>query len=138
MNSANLATLARVDDGGVPARRAMVRWAWRLFKREWRQQLLILALIAVAVTATIIGATVATDTPPPANSGFGTAHYRAVMPGSDPRLQSEVASLSKEFGPVDVIENETLSIPGSTSTYQLRSQSPKGPFGQPMLTLISG
>ena len=26
--------------GGVPARRAMLRWSWRLFKREWRQQLL--------------------------------------------------------------------------------------------------
>ena len=32
-------------DGGLVARRAVSRWAWRLFKREWRQQLLILALI---------------------------------------------------------------------------------------------
>ncbi len=138
MNSANLATLVRDDDGGVPARHAMIRWAWRLFKREWHQHLLILALIAVAVAATIIGATVATDTPPPPNTGFGTAHYRAVLPGSDPRLQKEIASLSEAFGPVDVIENEILPIPGSTSTYNLRSQSPKGPFGRPMLTLISG
>ncbi len=116
----------------------MIRWAWRLFKREWRQQILILALIAVAVAATIIGAAVAVNTPPPSNSGFGTAHYRAFLPGSDPRLQSEVSFLSKAFGPAEVIENQTVSIPGSTTTYELRSQSPKGPFGKPMLTLISG
>jgi len=35
--------------GGVPARRAMLRWAWRLFRREWRQQLMILLLVSVAV-----------------------------------------------------------------------------------------
>jgi putative ABC transport system permease protein len=31
--------------GGMPARRAVVRWAWRLFRREWRQQSLVLALL---------------------------------------------------------------------------------------------
>ena len=64
---------ARPADGGVPARRAVVRWAWRLFRREWRQQFLILALITVAVAATIVGSAVATNNPPPKNSGFGTA-----------------------------------------------------------------
>ena len=59
--------------GGVPARRAMIRWAWRLFKREWRQQLLILLLVVVAVAAVVVGAAVAVNTPPPANAGFGTA-----------------------------------------------------------------
>src|SRR5271155_4721114 len=40
---------ALARNGGVPARRAVVRWAWRLLRHEWRQQLLILALITVAV-----------------------------------------------------------------------------------------
>src|ERR1700729_4163072 len=60
--------------GGIPARRAMVRWAWRLFRREWRQQLLILLLIVVAVAAVVVGAAVAVNTPPPPDAGFGTAH----------------------------------------------------------------
>ena len=67
--------------GGVPARRAMVRWAWRLFRREWRQQLLIVTLITVAVAATIIGAAVAVNTPPPKNAGFGTANHMITIPG---------------------------------------------------------
>jgi putative ABC transport system permease protein len=37
----------------VSARRAVIRWAVRLLRREWRQQLLILALITVAVAATV-------------------------------------------------------------------------------------
>ena len=61
MSTAVLAPLAdtRPADGGAPARRAVVRWAWRLFRREWRQQFLILALIVVAVAATIVGSAVA-------------------------------------------------------------------------------
>ena len=34
---------AGTASGGMPARRAVIRWAWRLFRREWRQQLLVLA-----------------------------------------------------------------------------------------------
>jgi putative ABC transport system permease protein len=116
----------------------MVRWAWRLFRREWRQQLLILALIIVAVAATVVGSAVATDTPPPANSGFGTADHLAAYSGSDPHLTADIQGLQQRFGNVDVIENQTLSIPGSVSTYQLRSQSPHGPYGQSMLSLVSG
>jgi putative ABC transport system permease protein len=126
------------DNGGVPARRAVMRWAWRLFRREWRQQLLVLALITVAVGAVLLGAAIATTTPPPANSGFGTAQDLATFSGPDPQLASQIAALQRRFGPVDVIENEAFAIPGSISSYDLRAQNPDGPFGQPMLSLLSG
>ena len=125
-------------NGGLPARRAVIRWAWRLFRREWRQQLLVLALIVVAVAATLLGAAVATDTPPPAHAGFGTAQDLATLQGPGPRLASQIAALQHRFGRVDVIENQTIAIPGSISTYDLRAQNPRGPFGQPLLTLLSG
>ena len=130
--------LTRLGDGGAPARRAMVRWAWRLFRREWRQQMLILALIIVAVAATVVGASVSTNTPPPANAGFGTAQEVATFQGSDPHLATQVAALEYRLGRTDVIENETLAIPGSIGTYQLRAQNPAGPYGQPMLSLVDG
>ena len=41
--------------GGGPARRAIFRWSWRLFRREWRQQVLVLALIVFSVAATTVG-----------------------------------------------------------------------------------
>jgi putative ABC transport system permease protein len=129
---------AGTGNGGVPARRAVTRWAWRLFRREWRQQLLVLGLITLAVAATIIGAAVATNTPPNANAAFGTAQNMATFQGPDPHLASQIAALQQRFGRVDVIENQTFAIPGSINTYQVRAQSPHGPFGQPMLSLVSG
>ncbi len=122
----------------APARRAVSRWAWRLFRREWRQQSLVLALVTVAVATTILGSAVATNTPPPANSGFGTAHDAAAFSGAGPHLSAQIASLHRRFGRVDVIADETLPIPGSVDTFALRAQDPHGAFGQPMLDLLSG
>ncbi|HEX3947303.1 MAG TPA: hypothetical protein VHW47_06335, partial [Acidimicrobiales bacterium] len=121
--------------GGMPARRAVVRWAWRLFRREWRQQLLILALVAVAVAATVVGAAAATNAQAPADLGFGTAQEMATLPSASPQV---VAGIRHRFGPVDVIENQAVAVPGSTETYQLRAQNPEGPYGGPLLQLLSG
>jgi putative ABC transport system permease protein len=129
--------------GGVPARRAMVRWAWRLFKREWRQQLLILLLVIVAVGAVVVGSAVATNTPAPADAGYGTAHDLATFTSSGKHSDlhaapAQIAALEHRFGTVQVIEDETFPVPGSTQTYDLRSQDPHGPYGGPMLRLLSG
>jgi putative ABC transport system permease protein len=130
--------VAGSGNGGVPARRAVIRWAWRLLRREWRQQLLMLVLIMVAVAATFIGAAVASDTPPPAGAGFGTAQDMATFQSPGPHLAAQIAALASRFGRVDVIENQTLAIPGSIDTYDLRAQNPHGRYGQPMLSLVSG
>jgi putative ABC transport system permease protein len=127
----------RAGDGGVPARRAVVRWAWRLFRREWRQQLLVLTLVALAVAATIVGAAVATSTPPPANTGFGSADHLVVLPGTDSHLAGDIAAIKAHFGMADVIENEQIAT-GLVGGAQLRAQDPHGAFGQPMLALVSG
>jgi putative ABC transport system permease protein len=135
--------------GGVAARRAMVRWAWRLLAREWRQQLLILLLVTLAVAAVVVGSAVASNTPPPPNTGFGTAQDLAVFNVSEhggvksasqslSSVQAQIAALQRRYGRVQVIANETQQIPGSTQTYQLRSQDPRGAFGGPMLQLLSG
>jgi putative ABC transport system permease protein len=128
---------AGARNGGVPARRAVVRWSWRMFRREWRQQALVLALIVVALAATVLGAAVATDTPPPSGAGFGTAQDMATFPGG-PQLAGQLAAVQQRFGRADVIENQAVAIPGSISSYDLRAQNPRGPFGQSMLDLVSG
>ncbi len=128
----------RPDDGGVAARRAVVRWAWRLFRREWRQQFLIFALITVAVAATIVGSAVATDSPQPANFGFGTAQDSVSFSRYDAHAARVVAGLEHRFGRVEVIEQKTVSVPGSINTYQLVAESSHGPFSGPMLSLLSG
>ena len=130
---------AGAADGGVPARRAVIHWAWRLFRREWRQQLLVLALLTLAVAATIWGAGVATNTPPsnPNAATFGTAAALVTLPGTDPTLNNDITTVTSKYGPADVIENQSLST-GLTEAVQLRAQDPNGPFGRPMLSLVSG
>jgi len=129
---------ARPPDGGTPARRAVIRWAWRLLRREWRQQFFILALIVVAVAATIVGSAIATNTPPAKSAGFGTAQDAAIFSSLDAQAQREIAHIEGQFGRVELIENETMSIPGTIDTFDLRSENPNGPFSGPMLSLISG
>jgi putative ABC transport system permease protein len=124
-------------NGGIPARRAVTRWAWRLLRREWRQQILILMLVAVAVAATILSAAVAVNTPPPAGAGFGTANYLATLPGSDPHLAADTAAIRQRFGPVDVIESQRIAT-GEVNGMQLIAQDPHGRYGQPMLALTAG
>ena len=123
--------------GGVPARRAVLRWALRLFRREWRQQLLVLTLITVAVAATIFGAALGTNLPLPANAGFGSANALVNLPGNDPHLTSEIAALKAHFGAVDVIENQVFAT-GLVTGAQLRAQNPDGAFGSPTLSLVRG
>jgi len=128
---------AGTEHRGVPARRAVIRWSLRLFRREWRQQLLVLGLLTVAVAATIWGAGVATSTPPPATATFGTATVSISLPGTGPQLPVEIAAIQRHYGPIDVIENQALNT-GSTQSVELRAQNPAGRFGSPLLALDSG
>jgi putative ABC transport system permease protein len=123
--------------GGGPARRAVLRWALRLFRREWRQQILVLTLITVAVAATIFGAALGTNTPLPANAGFGSANALVNLPGNDPHLGSQIAALRAHFGTLDVIENQSFAT-GLVTGAQLRAQNPGGAYGRPMLSLVRG
>ena len=132
------APLAQGSGGGLPARLAMLRWARRLFRREWRQQSAILGLIVLAVAATLVGSAVAINSPPPSDAGFGTAGYRATFPGDDAHLSAQIAELDARYGPVDVIESQSLQVPGSVLDYELRAQDPNGPYGQPLISLVSG
>jgi len=124
--------------GGVPARRAVIRWAMRLLRREWRQQLLILALVTVAVGATVVASTVATDTPAPVAGVLGTAQDSASISGTPAKINAEIHRLRSRYGTVDVIENASVPVPGTQDTFDLRAQDPHGPFGTPMLSLVSG
>jgi len=129
---------AKPGGGGVPARRAVIRWAVRLLRREWRQQLLILALIAVAVGATVVASAVATDTPAPVAGVLGTAQDSASLSGPPARINAEIKDLESRYGGVDVIENQSVPVPGTQNTFDLRAQDPHGPYGGPLLSLVSG
>jgi putative ABC transport system permease protein len=131
--------LAADTGSGIVARRAVFRWGWRLFRREWRQQLLVLGLLALAVAATIWGTSVVTNTqlPNPNWATYGTAAATATLSGGDPHLAADIASIQRRWGPADVVENQNIAT-GTTRSVQLRAESPHGHFNAPLLRLVSG
>jgi putative ABC transport system permease protein len=136
---AHRAALRGPRNGGVAARRAVVRWAGRMFRREWRQQLLVLALLTVAVTAAIGSITIAYNSVPADNSDFGSANQVLSLDGNDPqKLQATLDSAKKTFGTFDLIGHRSVSVPGSVETLDYRSQTPGGTYTGELLALRSG
>jgi putative ABC transport system permease protein len=126
------------DAGGIVARRAVIRWGWRLFRREWRQQLLVLGLLTVAVAAAIWGASVVTNSQiPPSYPTFGTSAARVTLPGSDPQLAADIATIAGRWGPADLIEEQNVTA-GARQSVQLRAEGPHGHYNAPLLGLVSG
>jgi putative ABC transport system permease protein len=124
---------------GAPARRAIARWAWRLFRREWRRQALVLGLLIVAIAATTVGLGVASNASNlKAAPTFGTSSTIITLPGSDASLAADIAAIRHRFRTVEVIAHRPIPIPGSVSTFDLRAENPNGPFGHVTVRLDSG
>jgi putative ABC transport system permease protein len=131
--------LAADAGSGTVARRAVARWAVRLFRREWRQQLLVLGLLTVAVAVTIWGTSVITNVqlPNPDYATFGTAAVQVTLPGTDPQLAADIAAIAGRWGPADLIESQDIAT-GTTQSVQLRAEKPHGHYNSPLLGLVSG
>jgi putative ABC transport system permease protein len=126
-------------NGGVAARRAVVRWAGRMVRREWRQQLLVVTLLTVSVAAAIGSITIAYNAVPADNSEFGSGNQVLTFDGADPRkLQAGLDAARRSFGTIDVIGHRSVPVPGSVETLDYRSQVPGGAYGDDLLALRGG
>ena len=68
---------------------------------------------------------------------YGTAAATAKLPGSDPHLAADIATIQDRWGPADVMENQKIAT-GTTQSVQLRAENPHGHFNSPLLGLVSG
>jgi putative ABC transport system permease protein len=127
-----------MSGGGMPARIAVARWAWRLFRREWHRQALVLALLTVAVAVTVFGLGAAGSVLPPGAAQFGRADYLLVLRGAGQTLRDEVTAARQAYPGAEVINHQKIAVPGSATPVDLRDQSPAAPLGAPMLRLDSG
>jgi putative ABC transport system permease protein len=136
---AHRSELRRPRNGGVAARRAVVRWAWRMFRREWRQQILVTALLTVAVAAAIGSVTIAYNSGSADDAEFGSASHLLRFDGTDPRaLEAGLDSARKWFGTTEEIGYRSFAVPGSVETVEYRAQDPRGTFGSALLALRGG
>ena len=136
---AHRSALGGPKNGGVAARRAVVRWAWRMFRREWRQQILVTALLTVAVAAAIGSVTVAYNSAPAEDAELGSAGHLLRFDGGDPlRLAAGLAAAEERLGTIDVIGHRSLTVPGSVDKVEFRTQDPRGAYGRARLALRRG
>lgn len=114
--------------GGASARRAIRRWAWRLLRREWRQQLLVLSLLTVAVAATVVGLGLVVNVQSGDQDLFGTASARIDI--SAPGVSGEARDLAvarERFGTAEAIAHANVPVPGATTPIDLRDQDRRAP-----------
>jgi putative ABC transport system permease protein len=124
--------------GGIAARRAVIRWSRRMFRREWRQQLLVLTMLTVAVAAAIASITLVYNTAPADNYKHGSASYILKFDATNPNFEAELASAKKYFGTIEVIRHRSVPIPGSVESLDYRAQDPKGVFASELLAVRQG
>ncbi|MEO8694418.1 MAG: FtsX-like permease family protein [Acidimicrobiales bacterium] len=131
--------MSKNDGPSGPARRAIVRWAWRLFQREWRQQLLLMALMTMTVAAAVAGASMAVNASSFGQDDFGDANSSAQFDVTTPEVTAgNLAGARARFGTVETIGHRSVSLPGSVKPLDLRTQDPNGTFGSPLLALRKG
>jgi putative ABC transport system permease protein len=125
--------------GGTAGRRVVTRWARRLLRREWRQQILVLALLTLTVAAATFGVAAAYNVASVPGPQFGSANHLLQFAGTDQKtMRADIAAARKAFGAIQVIGRQFVSVPGSTQTVEYRALSPDGPFSGPMLGLVQG
>ena len=135
----NRPVLAGPAGGGVPARRAVTRWAWRLFRREWRQQILVLALLTITVAAAAFSVSAAYNVASLPGPQFGSASYLLQFGGTSRKaLAADIAAARTAFGTIQVIGRRFAPIPGSAQTVEFRAQNPHGPYSGPKIALTQG
>jgi putative ABC transport system permease protein len=120
-------------------RRPVIRWALRLLRREWRQHVLVIVLLAVAVAAALFATTTAYNVGSDPSAEFGNATHRIMIDHDDP-AQSEtfIAEATSYFADAEIVGETLVPIPGSAELLTVRSQDPAAPLGAPMLELVDG
>lgn len=123
----------------LAGRRAVLRWGWRLFRREWRQQLTVLALLTVGVATMTYLVALAHNAASTGVAGFGSADVRFRFGAADPDVAAADVALARDFyDDVDVLTLREVPLPGSAKGVVFRSLDPSGTFTGPMLALRAG
>jgi putative ABC transport system permease protein len=122
-----------------PGRRAVLRWTWRLFRREWRQQLLTVCVLTVAVAGAVWFSTAAVNGGSKAKAMLGDAKALIrVDPTRDHDVASTLDAIRARFGDAEVVAHASASVPGVAGPIDVRAQDPNGRFSRPTLGLRSG
>jgi len=123
----------------LAATRAVSHWAWRMFRRDWRSQFLVLTLLTIVVAVSSYGAALGHALAPSDQASFGSASARVQFSASDPAQASATIEQARQrLGPLQQITDTFVPVPGSVRQLDLRTQAGPGRFQAGNLRLRSG
>lgn len=118
----------------MSGKRFVRRWALRVVRREWRQHLVILVLIATGVAVSVAAALAAFNLIEPPESAYGNAQFAATSP--DPELlESTLESQGISFAR---LETSTLDRDQTTESVTVKVIDHENTVSRPLFTLLEG
>ncbi len=123
----------------MSARVALGRWGWRIVRHEWRQQLLVLALITVATAAASLGVSIAHNAVPSPSDRFGSAtHELGLFADQGFGIAESIEAAEAHFEALDVSYTTQGHRAGSTNDYTITDRGESTIFGGETFRLRSG
>ena len=118
-------------------RRFLWRWNLRVLRREWRQYVVILAMMFTAVALSVGGLLVAYNLAPTVQNEFGRGDFAATVNGADQEAQLEqrLAEVGRSYGTVETAE---VPVDGAVGEVEVRLLDPQNPITEPMVDLRQG
>lgn len=108
-----------------------------MFRRDWRQQALVLLLVTASVAAAVAGTAMVVGAAS-SSHGFGDANALVHLTGDATTTGPIVDDVRDRFGEVEVIAHEDVEARGLAQRVELRAQDPEGRFSGPLLALRDG
>jgi putative ABC transport system permease protein len=122
------------------SRRAMALWSWRLIRREWRQQALVLALVSIAIAAASFFAVIFSNTNAgPTAASHGTATHEIQVTAGVATLADQQRQIASRFSPIAVAAwRQGMRQKGSPYDFDLSDSVSPTVFGGRPVTLLVG
>ncbi len=116
----------------------MWRWARRQLQREWRQQLLILALVAFATGGAAFFATMIFYSNQPASEFTGSATQRLTVTEGESSLADTLLLVDEALGPIEAIGVRDVRRDQSSIDFELSDPPAASIFGAEPTRLVRG
>lgn len=116
----------------------MWRWAWRQLRREWRQQVLILTLVAFAAGGAAFFATMIYYSNQPASAFTGSAAQRLIVTEGEGTIQETLRSVEQALGTIETTGIRDARRDQSSLTFQLSDPPEASVFGAEPIRLLDG
>lgn len=118
----------------MSSRALLRRWNRRVLRREWRQYVVIFALLASGVALSVGGVVAAHNLVEPPEAEFGNGTFAVWADDAEP-LEAALVTAGLPHGRID---EATVAVAGTTQRIRARAIDPTNPIVDPLLSLLDG